>query len=1275
MGTNVSQTKTDHVTILSACGGSIATKRYRRRRFDDPSRGLVREDAPYIRAWSMDSVPVSSFDDLSEVIEALERNPRAIVVTGEPKAGVDRSCALRRSRERKTKTEDGGWTYESATLDDLPRRWLAIDLDDLPIAIDPVVDPEGCVEAAILMLGPEFHSAKCRWTFTSGAGMSAERGVWTRDPSAKPRLRLWFWLARAMSSEEKRAWARSWGKPLDPSLYNAAQPHYTAFPLFSHAADDPLSIRSGVRTGAPEVDNVNGLTLGPIAVTASDRKRDARADRAKKGAKDGDTKTDKRFGKRQPKPFAVPDTVALAVRGVPQRLAMIGYSGFRSEILGVVTSAVAQGHIHAVGCDEAEAVKAEIRRVASTSTGGRTPAYVERVLSDEHLDEMIRWALDGERAAIEAGKGRRGTPSILRQRIRGLREADSAAPATRVPASDVSAAMAGNAKRNLDLLWNAVETDRRLVVVETSTAGCGKSRTFLQTLADDPRTGLKGGGRIGYLTPTHKVAEELADDLRRMAPHLKVVVYKGKIASGCKREAEVKALGDANVASYELCQKGPVTCPYIAQCAYKAQLEELEAADVVFMAHNFIDGRFGLPEPLKNIAFVSIDERIWDKVVTRRSLPLVNAEADLQGQAPARRAVLKALIGALRAGTDPVQAVHETGMLDSALAWARSMSCASVSPSMSTEELLGVAKRAGDHRLGDEAALLAFLTAMTTRFADGRLYRHPWIASRGGVETIEWVQRLECLQWSDKPVLLLDADADISITKRLFPGRDVEANGVQPVLNARFIQVVDTTMRTGLMTDEGEVGLATISTIRRVITRLARKHTTLLVVLPLAGEKLVRDGWDLPEGVAIDHYGALRGTDAYKAFEAVILLGRPQPAAQEAYALAAAIFDFERVQADDGETYPQAPGYFDMRDGRRFQRGTPYPHDSRVRVVLEQVREAELTQALHRLRLVHRETTAHVYVGTAIPLPGIVLDDVVTLESLAGGGDLGPLGETLRAAGVLPTTAGLLHAVAKARFSTEAKARTTLSRHGVRAFDVAAGRVPDGLIAYSAKLHGTRRPEPVLAEPGQTEVQVRKALEAHGVDVLWVKPISTSAVETTNLTTSPAIGGAITDGAEVTVADLDPSLGMTLVEQADDVPADTTATFEADDAKPDKPEFANLVFDDFDDLEFDVLDSVDDRNAWLENKSEPGATVCVGHIATLENDSSDHDGDWPDGDEWVDELDDRNAADEPVESRSNVNGGGLECKGAMSLFRRLALKSMTTGMAVDENSPQLNMAA
>lgn len=661
VGTNVSQTKPDYVTILSACGNSIATKRYRRRRFDDPSRGLVREDAPYIRAWSMASEPVGSFDDLNEVIETLERNPRAIVVTGEPKAGVDRSCALRRSRERKTKTEDGGWTYESATLDDAPRRWLAIDLDDLPIAIDPAVDPEGCVEAAILLLGPEFQPARCRWTFTAGSGMSQDRGVWTRDPSAKPRLRLWFWLASPLSSNEKRAWARSWGKPLDPSLYNAAQPHYTAFPLFCHAADDPLPNRSGVRPGAPEVDNISGLTLGPVALTQGDRKRAARADKASRkengkteGGENSDKRfeADKRFGKRQPKPFAVPDTVALAVKGVPQRLAMIGYTGFRAEILGVVMSAVAQGHIHAVGCDEAEAMKAEIRRVARTSTGGRPLAYVERVLSDEHLDEMIRWALDGEHAAIEAGKGRRGTPSILRQRIRGLREADSVAPTTRVPASDVSTAMNVNAKRNIDLLWSAVETGRRLVVVETSTAGCGKSRTFLQVLAAGPRTGLRGGGRIGYLTPTIKVAEELAADLRAMAPHLKVVVYKGKIASGCRREAEIRALGDANVASYELCQKGPVTCPYIADCAYKAQLAELEAADVVFMAHNFIDGTFGLPEPLKDIAFVSIDERIWDKIVTRRSLPIASAETDLQGQTPARRAVLKALIGALRAGTD-----------------------------------------------------------------------------------------------------------------------------------------------------------------------------------------------------------------------------------------------------------------------------------------------------------------------------------------------------------------------------------------------------------------------------------------------------------------------------------------------------------------------------------------------------------------------------------------------------------------------------------------------
>jgi len=78
------------------------------------------------------------------------------------------------------------------------------------------------------------------------------------------RLRLWFWLARATTGAELRRWLQ--GVPVDHSIFGAAQPIYTAAPLFCAGAADPLKERLSMVPGARHAVSVpRAAALAPPA--------------------------------------------------------------------------------------------------------------------------------------------------------------------------------------------------------------------------------------------------------------------------------------------------------------------------------------------------------------------------------------------------------------------------------------------------------------------------------------------------------------------------------------------------------------------------------------------------------------------------------------------------------------------------------------------------------------------------------------------------------------------------------------------------------------------------------------------------------------------------------------------------------------------------------------------------------------------------------------------------------------------------------------------------
>jgi hypothetical protein len=262
--------------------------------------------------------------------------------------------------------------------------------------------------------------------------------------------------------------------------------------------------------------------------------------------------------------------------------------------------------------------------------------------------------------------------------------------------------------------------------------------------------------------------------------------------------------------------------------------------------------------------------------------------------------------------------------------------------------------------------------------------------------------------FDDQRLLLLDGTANPQILRQFVPQlQDVPEIGVRR--KARVIQVSDLTFyRYSLVekTPAAEEGAswrptARLGAVAQFIAGVAQKGRTLVVTnkrvrCALTGEKAngklpVRG---LYAGADIAHFGSIRGTNEFEEHDVVIVLGREQPSPRDAERLAKAIWydtkqsircikEDKRGQVD----YPKRRHAYTMRDGSQQSVEVKVHPDRRVQAVVEQIREAEMLQAIDRLRLIHSPRKKIVFILCNIPL-GIPIDQLVTWRQLAGDGRL-----------------------------------------------------------------------------------------------------------------------------------------------------------------------------------------------------------------------------------------------------------------------------------------------
>lgn len=202
------------------------------------------EGYDHARTFDLIPHPVTGLGDVFNLLSRLVHRHDCAVVRGEP-CGPVGSRGVRRLLFADAKTGD------AATLREAPRRWLALDMEGIPLPANvPASDLSACAALALTTLPSPFAGADCIVQASGSHGFKPDL-----------RLRLWFWCDRALSGAELRRWLH--GTPADPSVFSGAQVIYTAAPVILCGRPDPLPVRLLRLTGGGDLRCPSPAALAP----------------------------------------------------------------------------------------------------------------------------------------------------------------------------------------------------------------------------------------------------------------------------------------------------------------------------------------------------------------------------------------------------------------------------------------------------------------------------------------------------------------------------------------------------------------------------------------------------------------------------------------------------------------------------------------------------------------------------------------------------------------------------------------------------------------------------------------------------------------------------------------------------------------------------------------------------------------------------------------------------------------------------------------------------
>jgi hypothetical protein len=973
---------------------------------------------------------------LTRTLKELESDPFSFVVRAAPLEGLD----LTRQHLRRLHARGD----EPATLIDVPRQSIMIDIDELPAPplCDPAIDLEDAAEGIRSKLPPEFHIAKIYVTFSSSQSVP---GTGNSDTLS---AHVWAIIDTPRSSGELKRWAK-WinetlgYKLIDPSIYQPVQAHYTSAPTFT-GMTDPLPGR--------------GILL------------DGEEDRVTLVMPDDYWQPTGRYTGRS-EIF----TSAYEGGGFDAHISRAGGpDGIRAPIISAIASLV-----YGTGGDvDYDLIK---RKICSAVDAHEFPADEEgnqrpksdanHYLTDEHLDSMITWCAERERQQRpipitninETVSPTYPDKSIsLADARRELEKICSKFFDNDILAYEAALVDYQRKKETASFIWPdppAVPTTA--VIIST---GGGKSHLVLRHAANFIFQRRNEGEKVcGVMfVPLHTLGDESAESFEARSQELLAdakqegllaVVYRSKLAINPNGDGEVKMCADPERVAAILSIKGDVAadacgseqserrCPYYNSCAFQSMIAIAGTANLLIMSHQSMFYRSPVPSFSKP-NFAITDEDFHDAGVNLPDEPENNialstflSQRDLSavsqytGRAADLMAYSEKLVKGISQGLDgPVR----RGYLDrcgltadmcreaASLEW-QTLRPTGISPGMPIKEVhRHVESCAGNStvmlRVRIWELLASFLDGDENECVNVLLAKDQVLPNNlGTADFLKVGWRANIHDDFAVPTLALDATMREEVLRPYLPRINIAAN-IRIEQNHVYIrQIIDSKMPNSSLVATEKATSATkeerqnsVEKVRRLIEFEAAKyqnkgksvdyknHLTggrefakidMLVVSTKAVADAITDGWTPPTGVDVTYFARTVGSNRWQHVAKIILIGRAQANVKDVESKATIISGrpVEHIRPDNKGSvrYEVSQGGILRRDGRVVPVKTPTHPDPTTEAVRWLITEAKLIQSGGRGRPILRtaENPLAIDILTSIPLPFIV-DETLALKEI-----------------------------------------------------------------------------------------------------------------------------------------------------------------------------------------------------------------------------------------------------------------------------------------------------
>ncbi|WP_204115958.1 hypothetical protein [Shimia biformata] len=960
--------------------------------------------APYDRATFFEpkSVVIGGFDDLVTLLRALEQRTDSIVVQGSVTDDARSQSVIRRLIHDKPDAK--------ATLVDAGSNLLNFDIDDLefPDTLgwhDPTSLAQWVWDGIVERL-PDLRGANVFWQASSRAG--------TAGVAHLAKFHFWCLSSRTLRADERKEIYLKTGA--DESLAGAAQPHYIARPAFINVVDPLAGLpRSGVFEGGQD-----WAEISPPAVVQK--------------------KSDKQ---NHPSPRPTPRTPA------PTRLStstsQFGRKALRAAERKILAAAQRNTTIYTqsyyigglvaggvVALSDAEDV---LLRAGEASGHRRYAQAVENGLAAGQLRPISISEHPSEISPFHDAPSERRADAIQRHgdiiRDWGRRAIAYARAA--------KAAMEGHLPSDLEAA-DGVEPPTLSCPREmlTGAQGVGKTAALVGRNGRSDVLHDATGLVTLMLLPGHAKVAEACEDFQRNADDdaPKAIILRGRGQEDPNQPGQqmCRVTGLAAKLSRQglsvrghLCTK----CPFRQTCGYLHQEKQIKRSAassqgaVIFAPHDY--AHYPLPGQVRPDQVV-FDERPrdlgveiidLDPSVLREDLEY-HGEPWLRSPSKAEEARLEALFYQFSA-IRPLQQAILAAIQDDPDRLLHGLRCRDVSKDLIETALEGLdcfqpwdvsstvhaaCKRATAHASAQSASkALAAAQHQLSLLPDSNLKKLQILfealllqidrdsdAAEGieiedtnGEGCVIYVSRIRPIVHGEQtPLLHLDGTGEIEIARALF-GSDLIHHHVPVERNACFTQIVGTQFSKSRICGHSSRVIADEDAnedtnrfrryVREVVGRIPEAAVfacrPVLEALGLDGEE--RAG----------HFGNLRGRNTWEEYPSAIIIGREQPSPRDVERIARAF----AAQAGDtlkpSEYVPTWRG-IRTRDGAVPLEVMTHP-DPWADRVLRQIREAEIEQAVDRIRLIHNTSPKTVYLLSPVAIDATI-DQVVTWKDFKNGG-------------------------------------------------------------------------------------------------------------------------------------------------------------------------------------------------------------------------------------------------------------------------------------------------